>query len=231
MSQALLPGVSIPSSTIWKDWATKLRQESTARRKLARRIFENGFSFSQNWPTPRATDGLKGSPNQRGSKGDLMLPSAVQSWGTPTAKDHQGVYMEKGNKMRLRGQLANLVRGENWATPTTVQNGPDYARSARKGSGTDDLVTQIAKWGTPTARDWKGGKSRPGQLKNHLLENIHGQPDAEKNKTHGKSPGSLNPEWVEQLMGWAPGMSNFSASETEWFRWLALWRSWLFGKN
>lgn len=29
-------------------------------------------------PTPRATDGTKGGPNQRGSKGDLMLPSAVQ---------------------------------------------------------------------------------------------------------------------------------------------------------
>jgi DNA (cytosine-5)-methyltransferase 1 len=34
-------------------------------------------------PTPRATDGTKGGPNQRGSSGDLMLPSAVQGnrWG------------------------------------------------------------------------------------------------------------------------------------------------------
>ena len=30
-------------------------------------------------PTPRATDGTKGGPNQRGSKGDLMLPSAVMA--------------------------------------------------------------------------------------------------------------------------------------------------------
>lgn len=29
-------------------------------------------------PTPRATDGTKGGPNQHGSSGDLMLPSAVQ---------------------------------------------------------------------------------------------------------------------------------------------------------
>jgi hypothetical protein len=28
-------------------------------------------------PTPRATDGTKGCPAQRGSKGDLMLPSVV----------------------------------------------------------------------------------------------------------------------------------------------------------
>ena len=33
-------------------------------------------------PTPRATDGTNGGPNQRGSSGDLMLPSAVhQRWG------------------------------------------------------------------------------------------------------------------------------------------------------
>lgn len=30
-------------------------------------------------PTPRATDGTKGGPNQRGSSGDLMLPSVVMN--------------------------------------------------------------------------------------------------------------------------------------------------------
>jgi DNA (cytosine-5)-methyltransferase 1 len=34
-------------------------------------------------PTPRATDGTKGCPAQRGSKGDLMLPSAVIRLSTP----------------------------------------------------------------------------------------------------------------------------------------------------
>ena len=36
-------------------------------------------------PTPRATDGTKGGPGQRGSSGDLMLPSAVHLLPTPTA--------------------------------------------------------------------------------------------------------------------------------------------------
>jgi hypothetical protein len=37
-------------------------------------------------PTPRASDGVKGCPGQRGSKGDLTLPSAaVQLLPTPTA--------------------------------------------------------------------------------------------------------------------------------------------------
>lgn len=38
-------------------------------------------------PTPRATDGTKGGPNQRGSSGDMMLPSAVQLLPTPAVND------------------------------------------------------------------------------------------------------------------------------------------------
>lgn len=37
-------------------------------------------------PTPRASDGTKGSPAQRGSKGDLMLPSAVINLLTADAR-------------------------------------------------------------------------------------------------------------------------------------------------
>ena len=36
-------------------------------------------SVAQMLPTPRATDGTEGGPNQRGSSGDLMLPSAVMN--------------------------------------------------------------------------------------------------------------------------------------------------------
>jgi DNA (cytosine-5)-methyltransferase 1 len=38
-------------------------------------------------PTPRATDGTKGCPAQRGSKGDLMLPSAVMRLTTTDTTD------------------------------------------------------------------------------------------------------------------------------------------------
>src|SRR5690606_3340235 len=38
---------------------------------------ERGDVATNLLPTPRATDGTKGGPNQRGTGGDLMLPSAV----------------------------------------------------------------------------------------------------------------------------------------------------------
>lgn len=251
-SQLTLPGVSMPSGETLSELATRLRLESSARRKLARHIFESGFSFSDNWrtpnctdskdgtrtgqgqvqlcyqvrelfptptangnhnrkgvsqkagdglataaaswPTPKASDGPKGGPNQRGSKGDLALPAAVQEWATPTASIATGGQTSRGGarkeELLLSGQAA--------------QN-----------------------WGTPSAHDAKG-KGLDGQLVTDVLHG-RGQQDAEPSSTPGKSPGLLNPAWVEQLMGWAPGQSSFSASATEWCRWLALWRSWLFG--
>jgi DNA (cytosine-5)-methyltransferase 1 len=41
-------------------------------------------------PTPRATDGTKGAPAQRGSKGDLMLPSAVMRLTTTDSATPDG---------------------------------------------------------------------------------------------------------------------------------------------
>jgi hypothetical protein len=43
------------------------------------------------FPTPRATDGTHGGPNQRGSKGDLALPAvAAGLLPTPTVADSRG---------------------------------------------------------------------------------------------------------------------------------------------
>ena len=227
-SQLTLPGVLTPSKETWSELATRLRLESSARRKSARRIFESGFSLSDNWPTPntvdskgggrsgpqpevkvqiqlchmvretwptpRATDGPKGGPNQRGSKGDLALPAAVQEWATPTASIATGGQTSRGGARKEELLLSGQA----------VQN-----------------------FGTPSAHDAKG-KGMDGQLVTDVLHG-RGPQDAEQSNTNGNSPGLLNPAWVEQLMGWAPGQSNFSASATEWCRWLALWRSWLFG--
>ncbi|WP_228773929.1 hypothetical protein [Streptomyces sp. VN1] len=41
-------------------------------------------------PTPRASDGEKGGPNQRGSKGDLTLSSAAHRIGAHTPRPSRG---------------------------------------------------------------------------------------------------------------------------------------------
>lgn len=60
----------------WDEWTDRMRAKhgngnghGPSLAMEAQRLF----------PTPRATDGTKGGPNQRGSSGDLMLPSAVMT--------------------------------------------------------------------------------------------------------------------------------------------------------
>lgn len=69
-------------------------------------------------PTPRATDGTKGGPNQRGSSGDQMLPSMVQDLlPTPSAADGNGGsrYSSEGHQRTLPGEarlLPTPTRGD-----------------------------------------------------------------------------------------------------------------------
>jgi hypothetical protein len=56
-------------------------------------------------PTPMATDGTKGGPNQRGSSGDLTLPSAAMLLPTPAAgnfNDGQTVESWKARNRRMQ---------------------------------------------------------------------------------------------------------------------------------
>jgi DNA (cytosine-5)-methyltransferase 1 len=60
-------------------------------------------------PTPRASDGEKGGPNQRGSEGDWMLPAAVvHLLPTPPAADseRESATYGRGNPT-LRGAVSS----------------------------------------------------------------------------------------------------------------------------
>ncbi|RSM64071.1 hypothetical protein DMB66_21365 [Actinoplanes sp. ATCC 53533] len=62
-------------------------------------------------PTPRATDGAKGCPGQRGSHGDLTLPSAavrVRTLPTPRASDGHGLCRHGDGGADLTTAMADL---------------------------------------------------------------------------------------------------------------------------
>ena len=69
------------------------------------------------WPTPLATDGSKGGPNQKGGKGDLRLSSAVHQFPTPTATNTTAHHMRgadngKEREARSYGETGQL--NPNW---------------------------------------------------------------------------------------------------------------------
>src|SRR5690554_3998875 len=87
--QGSFPLGSLPEpSPTWPRSGTWDLGNAYERPTWARRTAANVSSLPPGLlPTPRATDGTKGGPNQRGSSGDLMLPSAVQLLPTPVAHD------------------------------------------------------------------------------------------------------------------------------------------------
>jgi len=97
MARKLKKGWTIDLNTVAEMWSTP--NTPTGGRSVDAETVENrgatekgkrqvGLeSEARHWMTPRGTDGEKGGPNQRGSKGDLMLPSQAAQWGTPSARD------------------------------------------------------------------------------------------------------------------------------------------------
>jgi len=86
--------VGLESQT--KYWATPKANDAEKRGDVAHRPhMPELVGQAQAWPTPKGTDGTKGGPNQAGSKGDLMLPSAAAQWPTPAARDSKGANSEQ----------------------------------------------------------------------------------------------------------------------------------------
>jgi DNA (cytosine-5)-methyltransferase 1 len=87
-------------------------------------------------PTPRATDGTKGGPNQRGSSGDLMLPSAVTDLlPTPAVND-----MGEGKTPKAWDEWTAEMKAKHG-------NGNDH------GNSLSIEAQRVANLPTPTAKD------------------------------------------------------------------------------
>lgn len=90
-------------------------------------------------PTPRATDGTKGGPNQRGSSGDLMLPSAVMLLPTPTTQPTTG-----------NGHARNLGKEVHLLPTPRASDGPDSSYHGRTWSKTDRSLHTLVHLGELT---------------------------------------------------------------------------------
>ena len=104
-------------------------QTITMKSKHGRKVqvgLENVAALTS-WATPKATDGSKGGPNQRGSKGDVYLPAqaAMASWATPQAADARGATGPASQNKDL-GRDARLVdsgRPPNGSHASTAKRG------------------------------------------------------------------------------------------------------------
>lgn len=220
----------------YRPWVTRLRKASSQRRRSARHTF---VSASSSWPTAQTADGERGSTHLFRGTENPTLKGAALTW--PTARSHEtGDYTySQGNHETPAITLSGAI--QNWPTLSTAPDAPNS--NSNQKNGATSLGEAALTWATPTARDPKGvdapnrqgGSSLPQQVAADSWA-TPGASDAEQVKFHkggnpslshqaqatvkdgsaGLTPGRvLNPRFVEMLMGWPSGLTDYASSETE----------------
>ena len=137
-----------PAARLGERWGRP--NADTAHRRMydeGRRNLEDAVALL---PTPRATDGTKGGPNQRGSSGDLMLPSAVvQLLPTPTAMHDarnatSGRTAVKPTTNAAGWTLADVAHADRWG-----EYGPAIVRWEHVTGRTAPDPTELGTKGQP----------------------------------------------------------------------------------
>jgi hypothetical protein len=161
----------------------------------------------------------------------------VSGW-TPFSETFPRSGMMRGGKLYQLPPLALRTAGTacgSWPTPQASDNkqrGTMVATANRIAKGKQiNLEAYVKMWPTPTTRDWKDGSAEACQnvLANGLLGRVvHQWPTPRAQSARGSGPsrvgnkadlqtqvgGSLNPDWVEWLMGFpishtqVPGWKN-----------------------
>ena len=161
----------------WKDKATPAGRLLFQLAPSMPRTDETGFGL---WPTPRASE------NDQGRAADGM------AWG-------QSSWKAQGRGATLTTAVKQSVR--LWPTPRSCSAMAAENIGNRVGDKFPNLesVVERSLWPTPMAADHRdrGGPSNPAiQRRAQIGKSI---------ELSMRVDGSLNPEWVEGLMGFPPG--------------------------
>ena len=186
---------STQSSVIWKKMVTDQRGDYSQRVKSEQDIREKEYL---SWPTPRACDstggpvlteyknGFRSYRHDSGKWFGAKLKDAVEIFPTPYASEAEK-YRLDGDSQATKCLSALAKRGELEKFPTPLLN--DY-----KGGYTTESIIR------------KDGKSRAhDQLCNAAIGG----------KGVDEVKGSLNPDWVEGLMGIPHGWTDLEVHDTD----------------
>jgi hypothetical protein len=183
---------------------------SNATLKNGRLVRESGENFSVSlatmaamnmWPTTRAAS--PGSrPNGKGGKilaEEVAIAEGLRERGRPAKAREGGTLIEALSARTL------------WPTPTASDNRPRGTQNStarRMALGKQVGLEAMVKWATPTAHNAKEAACP--------AEYLRATPTLA-----AQAGGSLNPTWVEWLMGWPLGWTDLKPLETDKFpQWL-----------
>jgi hypothetical protein len=164
------------------------------------------------WPTPKASAAGPDFAKMDRSATRISLQTAVRQWPTPRASEGA---KQPNDANRDSPCLSWVVKNpQMFPTPTVAC--ATGGQTSRGGDRKNELLLTgfVKQFPTPKSLDGKGQSQR----------GIHAQGDALPNMDRGDGAvigGSLNPTWVEWLMGWPLGWTDCAASGTDKYRsWL-----------
>jgi len=196
----LFPGDSMSCSVTLPRWGT-MRDGALSGLTMPEHLTSG--TGSGLWPTIRSTDG------ERGGRGDLIQAvrgnenSHYRMWQTPVADD---AVDRTAGKMNSRGEPKLSVQVKLWPTPAARDSKGANSREHCEINGggrkhMDQLANAVAhpdlKFPTPTS-----SMATTGDLEQARFSSLNRPEYASVNG------GSLNPTWVEWLMGWPLGWTD-----------------------
>ena len=119
-------------------------------------------------------------------------------WATPSATDGQrgGTITENMTGVSLAQMVNTPTR---WPTPIASDS---RGSSGRPAPGEQTQLVDAVRFATPLSRDWRSGKA------SQATHDKNSRPLSEQ------IGGSLNPTWVEWLMGWPLGWTDLKPLAT-----------------
>ena len=188
----------------WRESFTRYDPSSRSWRTRQCSLLGDLTEFSETWP--RWGSMRDGECSEQTTLAPPTSASGFGSWPTPRRTD-----ADRGG----RGDLIQAVRGNSnshfkmWPTPHGFSK--DGKSNGPSGNELWRAVNQ-RPFPTPLARD---AHNRSGQAKRYLEQ---GRVNLQDRMAADGIRGSLNPTWVEWLMGWPLGWTDCAASAMDRFR-------------
>lgn len=197
----LFPEDSMSCSVTLPKWGTMRNGELSERGKSAHLTSEIEYGY---WPTPRVCDTEGGvtkaqndgtgwyRTNKQGTRWGVKLKDAVASaermmWPTPdTCQGGTGPSQANRHQPRLQDAV------KQWATPSSRDHKGHTITKNHPDGFNVNLCNQVALYPTPSENEDAAGQ--PGKKMQRMLGNCE--------EVRNSGAGTLNPTWVELLMGW-----------------------------
>jgi len=192
---SLLGGLELFSET-WPRWGTMRSGECSERTTPVLRIEGKESGYSRLFPTPTCNAEAGMSDARKGNREPDTLGECAR---------------------QQRWPIANTPSG-NWPTPTCADAFTDKLQSSQQQEGSMhsvNLSQAVRMWPTPLKSDYNPRISSANWTGTSDLPSVVTAAEEANGNLQPQGGGSLNPTWVEWLMGWPIGWTDLKLSGTD----------------